>query len=93
MSNLSRMQLTSLGRISGLQTPTSAEDTVMDKAAAEDQQNQFTSDGSNHEPQVPQAGFDDGSFQNCAWMFSDSSLNDLYTIPFMHPEMSMNDFY
>jgi hypothetical protein len=36
---------------------------------------------------------EDDGFQNCAWMFSDSSLNDLYAVPFLDPTMGMNDFY
>lgn len=36
---------------------------------------------------------EDDGFQNCAWMFSDSSLNDLYAVPFLDPTLGMNDFY
>lgn len=32
----------------------------------------------------------DESVQNCAWMFSDSALNDLYTIPFMDSTVPYN---
>ena len=81
------VRLICLGRISGIQTPTSGEDTGME-------QSDFTIDrhSAHHASQLSQDGFDDGSFQNCAWMFSDSSLNDLYSIPFLHPSTSISDF-
>lgn len=32
-------------------------------------------------------------FNNCAWIFSDDSLNDLYSIPFTDPQSGINEIY
>lgn len=32
----------------------------------------------------------EATYENCAWMFNESSLNDLYSIPFMEAAASMD---